>query len=601
MPNQNLAEPTEGLNPIKTDIKKILLSRLCGHHLEEDPYGIRKSVNWSLIIGLVLVLLTIFLALGGPSLAPRDPLESSPLVRVEDKYITPPYPLFTPGYPLGSDDMGRDLFSRLLWAVRPTLFMVAIVATVRLVLGILIGMTAGWSSGFVARSLESVITVAISIPVIIVALCGIAAVGEEFGIWAFIVGLSITGWVGTARIVREQTRGVRSQEYIEAAQALGASNNQILFRHVFRQIKPLLLMLFVFEISVTLMLTAALGFLGYYIGGDIWVTITDVTAQTISGMPELGQMLATTGMSILRPWSLVVLGAVVFFVVLGFNLLGEGLRRQTNQYRLGRRSVTSDLMKRLQFWFDENAWYPLSNLSKTKTFRIGLAGFLVISVLAAGLVWWRAINPSSSIESQTVVTISEKPPSSAACHDPYGSRSSHCLGPRSPEVAWIFEVANGFVGGPAVGVDGMVYLSSGANVLYAIKPDGNVHWQTLLPATPVGTPAISEMGQIYVTDIDGGLTAISSNGEITWQYQPQDGEPAKAGPIVSPDGNIYYATGLIGRDVQAVSKDGQAIWRVQTFGDAALSDQLRLSPSGHFLFLMEDVIDARDGSLIDTV
>jgi peptide/nickel transport system permease protein len=96
-------------------------------------------------------------------------------------------------------------------------------------------------------------------------------------------------------------------------------------------------MLFVFEISATLMLIAALGFLGSYIGGDIWVTITDVTAQAISGMPELGQMLATTGISILRPWPLLVIGGVVFLVVLGFNLLGEGLRRQSNQYSLGQR------------------------------------------------------------------------------------------------------------------------------------------------------------------------------------------------------------------------------------------------------------------------
>jgi outer membrane protein assembly factor BamB len=225
---------------------------------------------------------------------------------------------------------------------------------------------------------------------------------------------------------------------------------------------------------------------------------------------------------------------------------------------------------------------------------------LIIIVLIAGWVWWRTIIPTPSVENQMVAAISEKPTSSATCHDPYGSRSSHCLGPRSPEVAWIFEDGNGFIGGSAVGVDGTVYVTSGANVLYAITADGKMRWKTNLTSTPVGTPAISEMGQIYVTDIDGGLTALSSNGEIVWQYQPQDGEPTKAGPIVSPDGNIYYATGLIGRQVQAVSKEGKALWWVHAPGDAALSDQLRLSPSGEFLFVMEDVIDARDGSLIDT-
>ncbi|MGB7093971.1 MAG: PQQ-binding-like beta-propeller repeat protein [Anaerolineales bacterium] len=590
----------EKISDIDSDRKSKYLSGYWGRRSEKAPYRMRKPVNWPLIIGSIIVFLFVLLAIAGPSLAPRDPIENSALLKVGDTYIKPPYPLFTPGFPLGSGDMGRDLFSRLLWAIRPTFTLVLVVAILRLVLGTSIGMVAGWSTGFIGHTLDTAIAVAISIPVIIVALCGIAAVGEELGIWAFIVGLCLTGWVGTARIVREQTQGVRDQEYIQAAHAMGASNRQILFHHIIRQIRPLLSMLFVFEISATLMLIAALGFLGYYIGGDIWVTITDVTAQAISGMPELGQMLATTGMSILRPWPLMVIGGVVFLVVLGFNLLGEGLRRQSNQYSLGRRSAISEQAERLQIWFDENAWYPLSNLSKTRTFRLGLAGILIIIVLIAGWVWWRTIISTPSVENQMVAAISENPTSPATCHDPYGSRSSDCLGPRSAGVAWIFEDDNGFNGGPTVGVDGTVYVSSGANMLYAITPDGEVRWKTILTSTPVGKPATSEMGQIYVTDKDGGLTALSSNGKITWQYQPQDGEPAKAGPIVSPDGNIYYATGLIGRDVQAVSKDGKALWRVHTPGDAALSDQLRLSPSGDLVFLMEDVIDVRDGSLIDT-
>lgn len=180
------------------------LSRFRDRQLAEESRLARKSVNWPLIIGSIIVFLIVLLAIAGSSLAPRDPLENSVLLKVGDTYIKPPYPLFTPGFPLGSGDMGRDLFSRLLWAIRPTFTLVLVVAILSLVLGTSIGMIAGWSSGFIGRTLDTANAVAISIPVIIVALCGIAAVGEELGIWAFIVGLCLTGWVGTARIVRDQ-------------------------------------------------------------------------------------------------------------------------------------------------------------------------------------------------------------------------------------------------------------------------------------------------------------------------------------------------------------------------------------------------------------
>jgi peptide/nickel transport system permease protein len=152
-----------------------------------------------------------------------------------------------------------------LWGIRPTIIMVAVVGVIRLFLGVLIGLFAGWSDNRFGWFLNNLITFAVSIPVFLVALGAIALIGPEYGVWTFIIGLSLTGWVETSQQVREQTRIIKEQTYVEAARALGSSRRQILTGHIVRQILPMILMLFAFELSNTLMTTAGLGFLGYYV------------------------------------------------------------------------------------------------------------------------------------------------------------------------------------------------------------------------------------------------------------------------------------------------------------------------------------------------
>jgi ABC-type dipeptide/oligopeptide/nickel transport system permease subunit len=259
--------------------------------------GIRrrlKRFNWPLAIGSLLVLLLLLLAVKGPDWAPRDPMQENYTLPVNGQIVRPPYPPFeVEGFPLGTDGFGRDILSRLMWAVRPTLILVTTVAVVRLALGIIYGLAVGWSTGLFGRALDSILSLALSIPVLIVALIGIAAVGIERGLIAFIVGLALTGWAETARLVGEQTRTIKNQSYVEAAQAMGASDLRILFNHILRQVAPLVWMLMAFEVSSTLLVVAELGFLGYYIGGGVWIEVTDFNAVNTTGLPELGQMLAT--------------------------------------------------------------------------------------------------------------------------------------------------------------------------------------------------------------------------------------------------------------------------------------------------------------------
>lgn len=562
--------------------------------LDLSSYQRRPPPNWPLLIGGMLVMAIFLIAIFGPQLAPRDPLETTPLLKVGKKYLMTPYPIFSPGFPLGSDDEGRDLLSRLLWGIRPTMIMVLIVAAVRLVLGTLIGLIAGWSTRWPGRMLDSAIAAAISIPVIIVALGGIAAVGVDLGIWAFIIALSLTGWVETARMVREQTQVVREQEYIEAAHALGGSSAEILSRHVLRQVSSLLWMLFAFEISSTLMLVAALGFLGYYIGGDIWIAVSDATAAAISGMPEVGQLLATMPVSVTRPWPLLVIGAVVFVIVLGFNLLGEGLRRQASLHGTRRRSTLGNWFARASSWADQNLWWPLSNVTSRKEVRLA-ALILPLLLISIGLILWQALGAYRGEDQQLTSAFPQSQQWASARHDPYGTHWSQAVGPRTPQVNWTFTDESGFPGGPVVAGDGTLYIASNGGVLYALEPDGEVIWQTLLPAAPVGTPGINQSGEIFVTDEDGGLAALDPQGEIEWYFQPEKDRSATTGPVIAPDGSVYYVQWS---GIQAVSSDGNSLWQVNPGGDISPTELLQLSPDSSFVFWGGAVLDAQDGSPI---
>jgi ABC-type dipeptide/oligopeptide/nickel transport system permease subunit len=215
-----------------------------------------RKTNWSLIVGSLLVLFVILIGIIGPQVSAQDPMEEHTIIKIGDEWHIPPLDAFeVQGYTLGTDEFGRDLLTRILHAVRPTLIMVIIVASVRLVLGTLIGLGAGWSDGRIGRFLDILITAALSVPILMVALGAIALLGAEIGLLAFIVGLSINGWGETARFVREQTRLIKGQLYIESAHAMGASAFQMLIHHVLRQIMPMVWMLFAFEISGTLMVT----------------------------------------------------------------------------------------------------------------------------------------------------------------------------------------------------------------------------------------------------------------------------------------------------------------------------------------------------------
>jgi peptide/nickel transport system permease protein len=562
--------------------------------------GVRQR-NWSLLIGAAIVLGVAIVAVAGPKLALQDPLEEHTIIQVEDGWETAPFPILTvPGFPLGSDERGRDLLSRLLWAVRPTMVMVTVVALVRLVLGTMIGLASGWSTGRLGQLLDGLIAGALAVPILMVALAAIAAVGLEVGVAAFIIGLSVTGWAETARIVQEQTQLVRGQQYVEAAQALGSPDRRILVQHVLRQIMPMVWMLLALEIAGTLMATAGLGFLGYYIGGDVWVEIADFVTKRFSGMPELGQMLATanTGITSLRigalPWGMVMVGTTIFAVVLGFNLLAAGLRQQLSLERGRRRTLLTQATRRLGAWLEGKAWLPASGWVSAHALQAVLTVGLILAI-GAGAVWWQV---QAAKEPETPGILLEIPGGhlwAGEGHDPYGTRWTAAIGPADPEVLWTFREPSGFSGEPSVAADGTIYIGSRGGVLYALHPDGSPLWEAEAADSLVGSPALSATGDIHVTDRKGGLSAFAPNGVLRWRFQSLEGDLATSGPIVAPNGTIYYPLGNV---LQAVSPVGEALWATRAvFFHRTLIP--RLGPTGDLLFWEDVVLDARDGALLD--
>jgi ABC-type dipeptide/oligopeptide/nickel transport system permease subunit/outer membrane protein assembly factor BamB len=550
-----------------------------------------RRINWHLILGSLLVLLILAIAIWGPAWAPEDPMQNNAIVEFDGKWVSAPFPPFTyERFPLGTDQNGRDILSQVLWAVRPTMIMVSIVAVVRMAMGLLIGLAAGWLENFLGRWLNNLIATAVSAPVLIVALAVIAAVGIDLGVTAFILGLAATGWAETARLVSEQTRKIRRMPYIEAARSLGQSSWGLINHHVLRQIAPMIWMLFSFEISSTLLTSASLGFLGYYIGGEVWTPVTDTSAIRSSGMPELGLMVATLSTDIfVGPYKMAAAGTLIFLTILGFNLLGEGLRFRL-EHGSPRTSAWALWRENAGLWLDQHVLHPVaSSLRRSRTLSAGLGLLLVAAVASAG---WLALRPRSAGVIPAELRIPGDHLWASQLHDPFASAQTGAAGPQSnPRIAWVNRSESSFSGGPVISSDGKLFITKTEGSLVSYNSDGKPSWPTYLIAEPVGSPAISEEGRVYIADVQGGLTAVSPLGVVLWYFQPQDSPPATSGPIVDRSGVIYY---MRAGQVQAVAPQGEALWLSQA-RNVRTPKPPAISPDGKLIFATDAVLRASDG------
>ena len=211
---------------------------------------------------------------------------------------------------MGTDDQGRDIFSRLIHGSRITLFVVVLVAVLAAPIGLLVGTVSGYAGGLVDATLMRITDVFLAFPRLILALAFVAALGP--GIENAVIAIAITSWPAYARLARAETLSIRQADYIAAVRLLGASPGRIVLRHIMPLCLSSVIVRVTLDMAGIILTAAGLGFLG-------------LGAQP--PMPEWGAMIANGRLYVLDQWWVAAApGAAIFTVSLAFNLLGDGLR-----------------------------------------------------------------------------------------------------------------------------------------------------------------------------------------------------------------------------------------------------------------------------------
>lgn len=266
-----------------------------------DIYIRRFKKSLQCKAGLVLVLLLVFLAIFGGMLAPNDPLE----VNTVDRFTAP-----GSAYWFGTDEFGRDIFSRLLYGARIAVQIGIVSVVVAFAGGIVLGLVAGYYGGWVDSVLSRLIEIWMSFPDILFIVAMVSILGPSLN--TVILGLGFLSIPAYARIVRGSVLSARQEIYVEAARSIGASDNSIMRKHILPNVVSPLIILSSMRFGSALLTGAGLSFIG-------------LGAQPPE--PEWGAILSGGRIYMYQaPWITVFPGLAIAVFVLGVNMLGDGLR-----------------------------------------------------------------------------------------------------------------------------------------------------------------------------------------------------------------------------------------------------------------------------------
>jgi peptide/nickel transport system permease protein len=252
--------------------------------------------------GLIISILLVLSAIFAPVIAPRDPLQISIL----DKFAPP----MTKGFILGADEVGRDLVSRLLYAGRISLLVGFAAMAVTIVVGTIVGLTAGFYGGRVDSILMRFADALLSFPTVFLLLVLAAFVGASIVSITLIIGL--TSWMELSRILRNQALTLRDQDFVQAGRALGASNGWLITRHMLPNTLGPIMVAATLNIANAVLAESYISYLGYGIQPPeaSWGNMLN-NAQSYFGT---------------APWIALFPGALITLTVASFNFVGDGLR-----------------------------------------------------------------------------------------------------------------------------------------------------------------------------------------------------------------------------------------------------------------------------------
>lgn len=260
------------------------------------------------VVSAVVILLILLMAVFAPLIAPYGEAEPDALNRLQ-----PP----SAEHWFGTDELGRDVFSRVLYGSRLSLAIGILPSIVSLAIGILAGLLAGYFGGWLDYIIMRIADVMLSIPSLLLAMVVMYTLGSSTV--NLFVALSMVGWASVARVVRSQTLSIKESEYVEAARSIGVSRWTIMRRHILPNCIPSLIVLFTLNVPSAILSESSLSFLG--IGAQppaaSWGLIVN----------QAKQFLFT------QPWLCLAPCVAIMIVVLAFNFLGDGLRDVLDPYR----------------------------------------------------------------------------------------------------------------------------------------------------------------------------------------------------------------------------------------------------------------------------
>jgi ABC-type dipeptide/oligopeptide/nickel transport system permease subunit len=258
-------------------------------------------------IGAGLVGFFVLIALLAPLLAPHDPIE-------QDLLSTQLPPAWMQGgeatFPLGTDSLGRCVLSRLMYAARTAIAVALIAASLAAIIGIAFGLIAGMFGGWIDQSVSRLIDVWMAFPPVLLSIVLAAVIGA--GLTSVIAAIVVVDWTRFARVVRAETMVQLQRDYASAARALGLSRGQILRLEILPNLVPLIVTLFAVEMGIAVLVEVILSFVGISVAGDV---------ATWGGMIVEGRQVVYQA-----PWIMAFPIGCVILSVIGFNLLGDGLR-----------------------------------------------------------------------------------------------------------------------------------------------------------------------------------------------------------------------------------------------------------------------------------
>jgi len=263
--------------------------------------------RYSALLGLCIVGSAVIIAILAPYITPQDPF-----LQNLDGRMLPPFWFddSVPSHPLGTDQLGRDYLSRMIYGARISLLIGTLVVICSGLIGSTLGVLGGYFGGRIDTVVMFLITCRLAIPLILVALTVVAFVGSSLTVVILTLGLLL--WERFAVVARTTTMQVRNLDYVAAADAAGASIRHILLREILPNIAHHLVVVATLEMALAILLEAALSFLGLGVP---------------SPLPSWGLMISEAkDYMYFSPWVIMIPGVALFVLVLGINLLGDGLR-----------------------------------------------------------------------------------------------------------------------------------------------------------------------------------------------------------------------------------------------------------------------------------